>query len=465
MRERLNRLIAWVDDRLGLSETWLPLLRHPVPRNVNWWYVLGSATLVAFAAQIITGVALAFTYVPAPNSAYESLDFITHRALLGNVVRGIHYFGASAMVILIAAHMLRVFVMGSYKYPREMNWITGVLLLLLTLGMGFTGQLLRWNQDAYWAIVVAAEQAGRTPFIGHALVQLIVAGRVVGEATLTRFYATHVFLLPAVMFAAIGIHLWLVIRHGISEPPQAGEPVDRKTYRERYRQILARGVPFWPDAAWRDAIFAVAVGAVVVLLAVLVGAPDLGRRADPTAMDANPRPDWYFLWYFALLALTPRKLEDAVILGFPLLVMLVLLALPFLAPVGERSPRRRPLAMASVGAGLLALGLLLHIGYRAPWSPEIHPQPLPAAVFQGLSEQAAAGAEAFQTKGCPSCHAMAGVGGHKGPDLTNVGQRMNEAQLVTRIVSGGHVMPAYGTVLTPEEIDALATFLAQRRPR
>lgn len=461
----LRRIAEWVDDRLGLSASWLPFLRHPVPRNVNWWYVLGSATLVAFVAQIVTGVALAFTYIPAPNAAYESLDFITHRAVLGNVVRGIHYFGASAMVILVVAHTIRVFLMGSYKFPREMNWITGVLLLLLTLGMGFTGQLLRWNQDAYWAIVVAAEQAGRTPLIGPGLVQLIVAGQVVGEATLTRFYATHVFLLPALMFALIGIHLYLVGRHGISEPPRAGEPVDRRTYRERYREILAQGVPFWPDAAWRDAVFAVAVGAIVVLLAVFVGAPELGERADPTVMDANPRPDWYFLWYFALLSLTPPNLEDVVIIGFPAVVMLALLALPLLAPTGERSPRRRPLAVASVGAALLAVGILLHIGYRAPWSPKLHPEPLPAAVLQGLPEPALIGASLFQTKGCLNCHTMAGSGGRKGPDLTDVGDRLDMGALVTRIVSGGHAMPAYGTVLTPDEIDALSVFLAQRRTR
>jgi ubiquinol-cytochrome c reductase cytochrome b subunit len=331
--------------------------------------------------------------------------------------------------------------------------------------MGFTGQLLRWNQDAYWAIVVAAEQAGRAPIVGPVMAQIIIAGQVVGEATLTRFYATHVFLLPALMFGLIGIHLSLVLRHGISEPPKAGERVDRKTYRERYREILARGVPFWPDAAWRDAVFAVAVGAVVVLLAVFVGAPELGKRADPTVMDANPRPDWYFLWYFALLSLTPRAREDLVIVGFPALVLIVLLALPFLFPEGERSARKRPWAVASVGASLLSLGILLNIGYRAPWSPKLHPDPLPAAVTQGLSGEPAEGARLFQVKGCLNCHVMGGVGGSKGPDLTFVGDRLDQAALVTRIVSGGHAMPAYGTVLTPEEIDAVTAFLAQRKKR
>src|SRR5579883_2869555 len=318
-----GRFFRWLDERLGIRSVILPIITHPVPRDVDWWYVFGSATLVAFIFQIITGVALSFSYVPAPNSAYESLEFITNRAVLGSLIRGIHYFGASAMVILVVVHMAHEFLAGSYKFPRELNWFTGVLLLFLTLGMAFTGQLLRWDQNAYWAVVVAAEQVGRTPLIGNQLAQLVVAGQTVGGATLTRFYATHVFLLPALMFLLIGTHLYLVINLGISEPPQAGEPVDPATYRERYRKILEEGIPFYPDAAWKDVVFALAVGAVVVLLAAVVGPPVLGARADPTIVRADPRPDWYFLWYFALLALIPPSIENVFILGFPLVVGLL----------------------------------------------------------------------------------------------------------------------------------------------
>ena len=195
----LRRLYHWLDERLGLSRTILPIIRHPVPRSVGWWYVFGSATLVAFVVQVVTGVALAFAYVPAPNSAYASLEFITREATLGHIVRGIHYWGASAMVVLIGIHVTRVFLTGSFKYPRELNWLTGVVLLVCTLAMAFTGQLLRWDQDAYWGVVVAAEQAGRAPVIGPLLVHLVVAGQTVGGSTLTRFYATHVFLLPALI--------------------------------------------------------------------------------------------------------------------------------------------------------------------------------------------------------------------------------------------------------------------------
>ncbi|HZU07947.1 MAG TPA: cytochrome b N-terminal domain-containing protein [Chloroflexota bacterium] len=461
----LRRVAAWLDDRLGFSSSILPLIRHPVPRDVNWWYVFGSATLVAFAVQVLTGVALAFTYVPAPNSAYESLRWITQDAVLGSVVRGIHYFGASAMVILIVVHAARVFLMGAFKYPRELSWLTGTLLLFLTLGMAFTGQLLRWNQDAYWAMVVAAEMAGRVPFVGPVLTQLVVAGQTVGGATLTRFYATHVFLFPALMFILIAVHLYLVIRHGISEPPRAGEPVDRATYRERYHAYLAkRSVPFWPDAAWRDVVFALAVGAGVLLLAVVVGPPDLGKQADPTLIEADPRPDWYFLWYFALLALLPPPLENLFIVGFPLLVGVLLLALPFLAGDGERHPARRPWAVAAVALAFLTIGVLIHVGYEAPWSPVLDAGPLPPSVVEGLSPTAARGARVFEEKGCHNCHRIAGSGGRRGPDLTTIGDRLSRSQLTARIMNGGAIMPAYAGNLTPADLEAVVDFLAQRRP-
>ncbi|HEX2033515.1 MAG TPA: cytochrome b N-terminal domain-containing protein, partial [Chloroflexota bacterium] len=374
MRAIAGRLFRWLDDRLGISKAVPPVLKHPVPPDVNWWYVFGSAVLVAFVMQVVTGVALAFTYVPAPNAAYESIQFITQQAVLGNLVRGIHWFGASAMVLLVVAHMAQVFLHGSYKYPRELNWLLGVLLLGLTLGMAFTGQILRWNQDAYWGTVVAASQAGRVPFIGGVLVQVLLAGQTLGGATLTRFYATHVFLIPALMFALIGLHLLLVLRHGISEPPKAGQPVDPRTYKRRYEQLLERkGVPFWPHAVWRDVVFALVVGAIVIALAVVVGPPALGERADPTNLQAYPRPDWYFLWLFALLALMPPEVEDLVIIGLPLLAGLALFVLPLVAPAGERSPRRRPWAVAAVLLPALAIAVLIRLGYEAPWSPALPP--------------------------------------------------------------------------------------------
>ncbi len=464
MKRFLFAILNWLDDRLGWSQAIWPIVTHPVPRNVNWWYVFGSSTLVAFVVQIVTGVALAFTYVPAPNSAYESLQWITNEALLGSIVRGIHFWGASAMVVLISVHMVRVFIMGAYKFPRELNWLTGVFLFALTLGMAFTGQSLRWNQDAYWAIVVAAEQAARAPVIGHILAYVLFAGPTIGGGTLTRFYATHVFLLPALMFLLIAIHLYLVVRHGISEPPQAGRPVDRATYQGWYHDLIRRdGIPFWPDAAWRDVVFAIVVGSGVLALAAIVGPPALGAQADPTNLHAYPRPDWYFLWYFAVLALLPPQVENWVIIGFPLTVGFVLLLLPFIAPVGERSPRRRPWAPAIVGMAMVSIVALLIQGERAPWSPEIPAPPLPASVVQRLDATARQGAAVFMDKGCHNCHMIAGTGGERGPDLSTIGSQLSRDELIWRILTGGTNMPAYGGNIQPNELNALVDFLLTQR--
>jgi ubiquinol-cytochrome c reductase cytochrome b subunit len=453
----MKAIVAWLDDRLGFSSSIKPLIEHPVPPT-GWDYTLGSATLAAFIVQVVTGVALAFSYVPTPDHAYESLEFITHGAVLGGVVRGIHFWGASAMVLLVSAHAAQVFLVGAFKYPREVNWLTGTVLLVFTFGMAFTGQLLRWNQDAYWAVVVGAAQAARAPLVGEWLTGILFAGQSVGGATLLRFYATHVFMIPAIIFALLGVHLYLVVRHGVSEPPVPGVRVDKKTYRARYDALMHKiGIPFWPDAGWKDVVFALAVGSIVLLLAILFGPPELGTIADPTIVQAYPRPDWYFLWYFALLALIPSNIEDFFIIGFPLLVGLLFFLLPFLAPTGERSPRRRPWAIGIVALFAVSVASLVTLGYQAPWSPVLEAVTLPSGFARGP------GAPLFEQRGCINCHQIGGVGGRRGPDLTRVGLRLAPDQLTGRILNGGRNMPAYGTTLTPAEIGALVEFLADLR--
>ena len=210
-----KRIWEWFDDRLGISETIEPIAKHLVPHDAGWWYVFGSATLSAFMLQVVTGIALAFSYIPSASEAYSTIRFITTDATLGHFLRGLHYYGASAMVLMVGAHGARVFLFGSYKYPREMNWVTGVLLLGFTILMGFTGQLLRVGtkppSGRSWSV---PSKAGRVPIIGTWLAHLMLGGTTIGGATLSRFFAIHVFLVPACLFAFIGLHIYLVLRHG-----------------------------------------------------------------------------------------------------------------------------------------------------------------------------------------------------------------------------------------------------------
>jgi len=459
----IKRLLATLDDRTGLLTWARGVLEHPVPPRTGWWYVFGSATFLAFVLQVVTGIALATAYVPSAGDAYASLRFITDQALMGRFLRGLHSFGGSAMVVLIGVHVARVYLMGAFKYPRELNWLTGAILLLLTLALAFTGQLLRWDQTAVWSVIVAAAQAGRVPVVGQDVARFLLAGDTVGGATLSRFFAFHVFFIPALVFLLVGLHLALVLRHGISERPTVGDPVEKATYRARYDALLRReGVPFWPDAAWRDVVFGAAVVALVALLALTIGPPELGQQPDPSILQAYPRPDWYFLWYFAVLALTPTHLETVVIVLGPLIFGAILLFVPFFN-TGERSVGRRPWAAILVLLIVSVIGVFWIAGERAPWSPDFAAKPLSATVVRDTTPEVVEGARLFYTKGCEFCHAINGEGGQRGPDLTLVATRMTPLEIVGRIANGGPNMPAFTRTLTPEEIQTIVAFLATRR--
>jgi ubiquinol-cytochrome c reductase cytochrome b subunit len=266
------------------------------------------------------------------------------------------------------------------------------------------------------------------------------------------------------MFVLVGLHLYLVIRHGVSEMPKPGRPVRPETYRKEYEELVHRdGIPFWPDFAWKDVVFALVTGAFVLLLAIVLGAPDLGPQADPTNLVAHPKPDWYFLWLFALLSYAPPALESLVIVGLPLLIGILLIIVPFTAPYGERSHERRPWAVATVVFMTLSLSVLIWQGYRSPWAPDLHAE-VPPAVVAGLQGEAARGAALFEEQACLACHLVGGQGGSRGPDLTLVGDRLTREQLTWRILYGGTNMPAYGQTLSPDELDALVAFLSARRP-
>ncbi len=216
------KMFTWIDERLGLSTIYNVVLDRNVPK-VNWWYTLGSASLFLFALQAVTGIFLTVYYVPSPDHAYDSVQYIMNEVSFGWLIRGIHHWGATLMVIFVFIHMLRTFYFAAYKYPREITWLTGVFLLLATLGMGFTGYLLPWNQRAYWATTVGTEIPGTAPFIGDFIIRILRGGTDLSAVTLARFFSVHIWFLPAIIVLLISIHMYLVIRLGISSVPKKEE--------------------------------------------------------------------------------------------------------------------------------------------------------------------------------------------------------------------------------------------------
>jgi menaquinol-cytochrome c reductase cytochrome b subunit len=215
--------VDWLEERSGLVGGLKYFLFRKVPRDTNWFHTLGSATLTAFIVQLVTGVVLAFYYKPSPNEAYSSIQYITNDLTLGWLVRGMHRWGASVFIILLFLHMGRVFLFGAYKYPRELNWLLGVMLLVLAMLEGFTGYLLPWDETAYWATVVGINLNATAPFLGPFLSDFLRGGQEIGTETLSRFYSLHMLLIPGGLIALITLHLYLVIRLGVTSPPWSKE--------------------------------------------------------------------------------------------------------------------------------------------------------------------------------------------------------------------------------------------------
>ncbi|MEI6492113.1 MAG: cytochrome b N-terminal domain-containing protein [Verrucomicrobiota bacterium] len=471
----MNKLIhaargvfLWVDDRLHLTKLYESTAGHHVPRSASsWFYVFGSATLLCFMIQVVTGIMLAMVYVPSAAEAYTTLEYLTFHQYLGWFLRGVHYWGSNFMVGIMLLHMTQVFLFGAYKYPREITWITGVILMALTLGLAFTGQVMRFDEDAYWGLGIGVAIMGRVPFLGEQLVNMMLGGPIIASDTLSRFFALHVFVLPGGILALVSIHLRMVLTKGINEYPQPGMVVRRETYDKEYAAILKKeGVPFFPKAISKDLVAAAIVIFGIVACACFFGPKGPLGPPNPVQIDTLPRPDFFFLWIFAIAALMPDWMETVALLGGPVIIGIILFALPFFNGTGEKSWRRRPVAVMTVILTYVSLGLLTYLGHTSPWSPDMNAwksAETPKKFLQGRSPLELQGSLVIQSMQCRNCHAIDGIGGQRGPDLADVGARLTKDQLIRQVIQGGGNMPAYGKNLSPDQVDAVVAYMVSLR--
>jgi ubiquinol-cytochrome c reductase cytochrome b subunit len=462
-------IAEWFDHRLQLAAPIRDAVEHPVPRNTaSWWYVFGSAALTVFFLQLATGILLALVYVPSADEAWNSLQALNHQVAFGWFVRGLHGWGSNFMVAIVLIHMVQVFLFGAYKYPRELTWIVGVFLLLTTLGMAFTGQIMRFDQDAYWGLGIGASIASRVPVAGSAIVTLMLGGPIIAGATLSRFFALHVFVVPGTLIVLVGLHVLMVLKLGINEWPMPGRLVKRTSYEREYHELTTtEGAPFLPYAIWKDLFFAAFVVIAVGGCAWYFGPFGPTGRPDPTIIQTVPKPDYFFLWLYALLSLLPPSLETPALLIGPVVAIAALLLLPLLAGEGEKSWKRRPIAVLTVLLLALTLGTFTHLAGYAPWSPHMNAwsgDPVPERLLRGTTALQRQGALVFQAKQCRNCHALGDSGGERGPRLDSVAVRLTQDQLIRQVIQGGGNMPAYGNNLSPAETTALVAFLETLYP-
>ena len=395
MRERLG---SWLDSRTGWRRIRGALLDEPLPAGTGWAFTLGSILLALLSIQLLTGAFLTLYYAPTPDHAYDSIRFISATAA-GRMVRSLHHYGASFLIVFVVLHMLRVIVFGSYKAPREITWLSGLVLLGILLAFALTGYLLPWDQRAYWATVVTINISRLVPLAGDLIAALLQGGPAIGALTLSRWYAVHVVFLPALLVAVVVAHIALMRGAGISGPIRARE---------------GAALAFHPFHSARDAA---AAALVILVLSVLAwhNPPGLEAPADPSDPAYVPRPEWYFLGLFQLLKYFPGRLELIGAVVLPGLVGLGLALLPWLDRHRSREPGRRLAVLSTVAIGFTALAALTVLGWRD--------RPATATPSDTWSLLEIGGRRFVQIAGCQRCHDPAGLAdpldraeGRRGPE-------------------------------------------------
>ena len=357
----LARLIDWIDTRVGVREIAArELTGYLLPRNINPWYSLGSVLMVAFGIQVVTGMLLLVYYIPDAEKAFKSVTYIMNDVPFGWLIRMCHAVGSNMMVLALILHMLSVLFMGSYKRPRELNWLTGFILLTLAQGISLTGYLLPWSQLSFWATTVATNSANAIPVIGPHLVEFLRGSKLVGPVTLGRFFALHVALIPVIMAAMVGAHLFFLKRTGVSTPPFGLKDTTNRWREGSYHhEDHPGGIPFFPNYAMEDLrsifIYLACFLAVVFLDPYIFFPKDAFIPANPMVTPPHIKPEWYFLANYQVLKIFPNELIGLSVQGA---AMTFLALLPFIDRGNEKHPLKRPLFMVcAIGGLILWIGL------------------------------------------------------------------------------------------------------------
>lgn len=472
-----ERLFQWLDKRTGVHEIMKESLDEPIPGGARLAYVFGSGLLYIFISQIITGICLALYYVPSAETAHTSVAYITKQVAAGAFLRSLHYYGSSAMIIVLALHFLQTFLYGSFKGRRELLWISGAVLSFLVLGMGFTGYLLPWDQKAYFATAIGTNIVGQIPLVGNWLTRLLRGGDTIGTLTLSRFYVAHVFLIPAAIFGFIAAHIVLFRKAGPAGPIEE-DPITPKMAPEG----------FYPKQVLMDMTFALLIMIGLGVLAYFHPV-SLGPVADPSNTQFLPRPEWYYLSVFEWLKYFEGPWVVFAIIIVPGILALAFFLMPFLDRSLERRPWRRPipvLAVAIVLVGMIYLGMKSNsddkhdptvaaqlaiqdqqeMAYgKEPFKPYLEspggviaPASLPSGPVNPL---VAHGRAIFEAHGCAGCHGAAGVGGIA-PVLVGITAKLPGDQLHALLLhpnaamNAGH-MPAVD--VSPADMSALLAYM------
>jgi quinol-cytochrome oxidoreductase complex cytochrome b subunit/mono/diheme cytochrome c family protein len=448
----MRKIIDWIEHRTGLETAVRNFLYEDIPASSGWHQIIGSAAVFFFIIQVFTGGLLAFNFAPTPGDSYNSVRYIMTELTGGHLIRGLHHWGASMMLIIVVLHMLQVFLYGAYKKPREATWMVGCVLLLITLVFGLTGYLLPWDNRAYWGTMVTAQITGSAPIAGPYLTRLLGSEAGVSRVTFSRFYALHTILLPPLVIILIGIHIYLVRKHGVA--PAVGDTAPRRK--------------FFPEQVFKDTVGVAIAFIILFTLAVVAEAP-LGKLADPTDTAFIPRPEWYFLFLFQTIKFFKGPLETVGTVVLPGIAVLILFLVPFI----DRGPMVR-LGKRTFAFGIAILGILAWTSLTTaavmttPPSPEENgliatsePETSIQA-WQHLSPEELQGLALFRKENCKACHPGGGKQGI-GPDLTKLpADHRNAAWLVPHFQNPSKVVP--GSSMPPvqlkdSELTALSAFV------